>query len=123
MNHPRRYALVLSIYLNSRGFAFVVFEGPLSPFDWGVREVRAPEKQKGFLAKIVCILDRYRPDVLVLEDTSPEKTRRAQRLVNLNASLAKAAAISKIPVFAYSREEVYSAFRSIGFLNKQTLAQ
>jgi len=46
MNGLRRYALVLSIYPNTRGFAFVLFEGPLSPFDWGVKEVRGRGKHR-----------------------------------------------------------------------------
>ena len=41
----------------------------------------------------------------------------------INASLTNAAADYKIPTFAYSRDEVFSAFQSIGFLNKHTLAQ
>src|ERR1700746_2553358 len=113
MKHQRRYALVLSMYLNRRGFAFVLFEGHLSPFDWGMREMRATQKHKRFLARMVDILDRYRPDVLVLEDTTPQGTRRTRRLVELNDALANAAAKFQIPVFTYSREEVYSAFRSI----------
>jgi hypothetical protein len=34
----RRYDLVLAIYPQTRGFAFVLFEGWLSPVDWGIHE-------------------------------------------------------------------------------------
>ncbi|MHC2618108.1 hypothetical protein ACVIW2_000139 [Bradyrhizobium huanghuaihaiense] len=40
MTNDNRSALVLSVYLNTRGFAFIVFEGRLSPYDWGIREMR-----------------------------------------------------------------------------------
>src|SRR5450432_1110765 len=36
MNQFQRYELVLALYPNTRGFAFVLFQGHLSPFDWGV---------------------------------------------------------------------------------------
>jgi hypothetical protein len=47
MSGPRRYALVLAIYLNTRGFGFVLFEGHLSPFDWGNR------LERGFGLRVV----------------------------------------------------------------------
>ena len=36
----RRGALVMGLFPNARGFAFVVFEGPLSPVDWGISEMQ-----------------------------------------------------------------------------------
>jgi hypothetical protein len=122
MNHARKYALTMSLYTNSRGFAFVLFEGTLSPYDWGVVEIRGLKKDAQITEKVRGLLDRYAPDVLVMQDMSPEGTRRANRLAMLNASLGSLARELGIPVFAYSRAEVYSEFRSTGFANKQTLA-
>jgi Holliday junction resolvasome RuvABC endonuclease subunit len=68
-------------------------------------------------------LDRSEPDVLVLQDTGPSGTRRAARLVALNNGVEAAARQRSIPVFKYSRAEVYSCFASAGFANKQTLAE
>jgi hypothetical protein len=34
----KRNMLTLAMYLNSRGFSFVLFEGTLSPYDWGMFE-------------------------------------------------------------------------------------
>ena len=34
MNTTRRHTLVLGLYPTTRGFAFGLFEGPLSPYDW-----------------------------------------------------------------------------------------
>ena len=123
MNHARKYALTMSLYTNSRGFAFVLFEGTLSPYDWRVLEVRGPKKDEQCLNKIIAILDRAEPDVLVLQDTSPGGTPRASRLVALNDAVEAAAHQKSIPVFKYSRAEVYSCFASAGFVNKQTLAE
>ena len=122
MNHARKYALTMSLYTNSRGFAFVVFEGALSPYDWGVVEIRGLKKDAQITDKVRGLLDRYMPDVLVMQDMSPEGTRRANRLTLLNTALGSIARELGIPVFVYSRTEVYSAFRSMGFANKQMLA-
>jgi hypothetical protein len=112
----------MSLYLNSRGFAFVLFEGTLSPYDWGVFDVRGPQKSKLVVAKVTRLLHQYTPDVLVMQDMSPEGTARANRLASLNIDLGKLAQQLGIPVFTYSREEIYSGFKSLGFANKQMLA-
>ena len=123
MNGLRRYAFVLAIYLNTRGFAFVLFEGPLAPVDWSVREMRGARKHARCLARIVTILDQYLPDVLVLQDTSAQGTPRARRIVKLNEAVAALADARGLPVYLYSREEVWKAFASFGVTNKQALAE
>jgi Holliday junction resolvasome RuvABC endonuclease subunit len=123
MNGLRRYAFVLAVYLNTRGSAFVLFEGPLAPVDWSVREIRGSRKHARCLARIVTILDQYLPDVLVLQDTSAQGTRRAGRIVKLNEAVAALAKVRGLPVYAYSRDEVWEAFASFGVANKQALAE
>jgi hypothetical protein len=123
MNAPRRYAFVLAVYLNTRGFAFVLFEGPLAPVDWSVREIRGPEKYARCLAKIVAILDQYLPDVLVLQDTSSQGTRRERRITELNAAIAELAEVRGLQVHTYSRDKVREAFWRCGATTKQALAE
>ncbi len=123
MNGPRRYAFVLAVYLNTRGFAFVLFEGPLAPVDWSVREVRGPKKYARCLARIVGILDQYSPDVLVLQDTSPRGTRRVPRITELNAAIAELAEVRGLPVHTFSRDKVREAFWHYGATTKQALAE
>jgi hypothetical protein len=100
-----------------------LFEGPLSPIDWGVKEVRGRRKHSRCVARIATILDRYQPDIFVLQDTSPTGTRRAQRVTNLNAAIAALGASRAIPVYAYSREEVRIAFGELGLPNKHSMAE
>ncbi len=123
MNGVRRYGVVLAVYLNARGFAFVLFEGPLAPLDWSVRELRGPQKHARALARIVAILDQYLPEVLVLQDTSPRGTRRAPRITELNAAIAELAAARGLAVYTYSREKVREAFWNCGATTKQALAE
>src|SRR5215470_15911990 len=108
MNHDRKYSLTMSLYTNARGFAFVLFEGTLSPYDWGIVEIRGLKKDAQITDKVRGLLDRYMPDVLVMQDMSPEGTRRANRLTLLNTALGSIARELGIPVFVYSRAEVYS---------------
>jgi hypothetical protein len=114
--------LTLAIYFSTRGSSFVLFEGTDSPYDWGIFEVPGPRKEAKCQRKVLQLLDRYEIDVLVLQDTGPEGTRRASRLANLNAAVEAAARQNGVPVFKYSRADVY-AFASAGFSNKQNLAE
>ncbi|WP_035680678.1 hypothetical protein, partial [Bradyrhizobium liaoningense] len=109
--------------LNTRGFAFIMFEGHVSPFDWGIRETRGPRKGKGCLLRISQIIDRYAPDVLVIQDTSEQGTRRARWISTLNRSIVSLANDRGVPVFAYSRDRVRGAFERHGCPNKQSLAE
>ena len=101
----------------------MVFEGTLSPYDWGIFEVRGPRREAKCQLHITRLLDRYEIDVLVLQHTGREGTRRASRLTTLNAKVEAFAQQHGVPVFKYSRADVYSAFASAGFSNKQTLAE
>jgi hypothetical protein len=122
MTSPRKHVLTMSLYLNSRGFAFVLFEGTRSPYDWGVFDVRGAQKDRHVVDKVRRLLRQYVPDVLVMQDTSTAGTPRATRLALLNSELVALAQEFGMPLFTYSRDEIYREFNSIGFANKQMLA-
>ena len=119
----KRYELVLAIYLTRRGFAFVVFEGPLSPVDWGITRRDGLEKNDRCLKVISTLLQRYRPDVLVLQDTSWTGTHRPQRITNLNSATFELAERQSIAVCAFSSERVRVAFSHLGTPNKYAIAE
>jgi hypothetical protein len=124
MNHTRRFLLALSVHLNTRGFAFVLFESPLAPFDWGTPEIRGDRKHERCLKKITSIIDQYEPEGLVLQDMSEVGTRRTQRIVNLNAAIITLAKSREMPVFVYSREIVRETFfQQHGVMTKQDIAE
>ena len=123
MRDAKRHLITLAIYFSTRGSSFVLFEGTLSPYDWGIFEVRGPKRKATCHRKVTQLLDRYEIDVLVIQDTGPEGTRRAARMTTLNAAVEAAAREHGVPVFKYSRADVYSSFASAGFSNKQTLAE
>src|SRR4051812_8541081 len=119
----KRYALVLAVYLTNRGFAFILFEGPLSPIDWGIARRDGKDKNSRCLKLVAALFLRYGPDVLVLQDTSPMGIRRSQRIADLNLSISELAEQPGIPVHAYSRPRVRLAFRHLGSPTKQAMAE
>jgi len=119
----RPHVHVLAVYLSTRGFGFVLFEGPLSPVDWGVKDVRRSGKNDACLLAIAKMLERYRPGILVLQDTSERGTPRARRIRHLNVAIAELAESVGIERIAFSRSEVMRAFANVGALNKRQVAE
>src|SRR5262249_23736740 len=122
MTWPRRYNLVTAIYLNARGCAFVVFEGPLAPLDWSIVEVRGEEKRDRIVVRISSLLTRYRPEVVVLQDMSQTGTQRPHRIQRLNDAIAELARAYTLTVAVFSREEVRRQFAYLGSVTKDTIA-
>src|SRR6266571_2790960 len=92
-----RERLILAIYLTTRGFGFVVFEGRQRTIDWGVKDARGDKNPK-VLAKIEELMSWYRPEVLVLENAHGAGSRRAERIRQLNLQVVELAKTRKIPV-------------------------
>jgi len=119
----RPHVLVLAIYLSTRGFAFVLFESPLSPIDWAVKDIRRARKHERSLLGIAELVDRYQPGVMVLQDTSARGTTRVRRIRVLNAAIIELAENAGIETIAFSRGEVMRSFASAGVTNKRGLAE
>ena len=122
MNHAHWSGLVLSIYPTTRGFAYALFEGPMSPVDWGVKEVRGPRKNARCLDRISKIIERYQPDTLVIEDCFQKDSRRSARIRRLNRATETIARSQAIDVFSYSRPQVRQCFEKVGASTKYEIA-
>lgn len=116
MSLANQNKLVLSVAPFTRGLGYAVFEGPLNPIDWGVKEVRT-NKNASSLKKIEAMIDFYQPDVLVFEDHrgANRRGKRIQSLLSLVNKLAKRKRITTKP---YSRLGVRQAFEIIGASTK-----
>jgi hypothetical protein len=123
MNIARRHEFVLAIYPTARGFAYALFEGPLSPVDWGIARRSGKRKIERCLRMIAALFLRYEPDLLVLQDTSPAGTLRSKRIRNLNSAISEMAERHGIPVRCYSRAEVRLAFNHLKSPSKQAIAE
>src|SRR5439155_27108136 len=73
---------VLAIDPSTRGFGFAIIEGPNRLIDWGVKETKVNKKIKA-LKLIDGLIDRYQPNLLVLEDYEGKGSRRCRRIQRL----------------------------------------
>jgi hypothetical protein len=119
----KRLQLVLAIYFQTSGFAFVLLEHRFSPIDWGARDVDGPERAKHCLKHIDALLKLHTPDVLVLQDMSRRGTRRAPRIQELNRQTLLLAKRRGVPVRTVSRVQVLECFEEFGATTKQRIAE
>ena len=106
-------ALVLAFYPMTRGFAYVLFEGPLSPYDWGVKEVRGKNKNGRIIKSLQSIIERCLPKLLVLEDWTDDSCHRAPRIKQLYEEIEKLAEQHALPIARYSTLEIKHAFANV----------
>lgn len=114
--------LVLSIYPNSRGFGYVLFEGPLSPFDWGVKEIRGSAKNRQILRFLENLIDRHAPAVLVLEDWTDDAHQRIDRIVLLYEAIAALAKRKLVQIVRYPMRKIREHFAYRNALTKYEIA-
>jgi len=113
MKNERRKS-VMAIFPNTRGFAYVVFEGPLSPIDWGMSDVRGSHKNDMAVRRISRLMASLVPDVLVLRAIADLQAPRGRRLCKLVQSLEELAHTSGIPSAQFGRQDVRQTFRYLG---------
>ncbi|MCP3475067.1 hypothetical protein NLM33_32615 [Bradyrhizobium sp. CCGUVB1N3] len=112
----------MAIHLNSRGLAFVIFEGELAPLDWSIVEARGSERREKILARIDALFARFRPNVVVLEAMSEVAPRRPQRIRSLNEAIMEAAKKYAFPTVFFSRAAVRQQFTHLGTVTKEAVA-
>lgn len=78
-NTPTR---IFTIDPTTKGFGYVVFEQPFRLVEWGLTRV-VGDKNVGAAIKFEKLLDRFRPDVVVLEDACASGSRRSPRVRQL----------------------------------------
>lgn len=124
MKHDQSQS-VLALYPTTRGYAFVLFESESNPIDWGVRDIRAPFKARNVAAMkdIEALVDRVRPDCIVIEDTSETGSRRSTRIQRLHRSIVHIAQSLTIDVRMFGRGDVRKTFASVGAVSRYEVAQ
>ena len=95
----------------SKGFGYVVFELPFRLVDWGRAHVTG-EKLSGAIASFEKLLDRFRPDAVVVEDAEAPGSKRHERIRSLLADLTRLARKQGIAVYAIARLAILKCFSS-----------
>lgn len=114
--------LVLGLYPTPRGFAYALFEAPLSPVDWGIREFVGKDKNAATLNAISRLCNATHPDTIVIEDSvaaSSKRSDRVKRLLGLIGALAEA---ENITLVRYSRSSIRATFHHPG-ITREEIAQ
>jgi hypothetical protein len=119
---PKQHELSLGLYPATHGFGWILFEGPLSPHDWGTAVTRS-NKNAASLARIKRIFDRYSPGIVVLEEYDREPLVRDRRIRELCRGIASIADERGIELHTYSRAEVRACFANVGARTRQDIAQ
>ncbi len=123
MTQPTQLNFVLALSPTSHGFAFVLFEGPDAPFDWGVKEVRQKRKNAKVLDDVKALIELYHPAVLLLPDVDGGKVRRAARIRRLSRMLGHLALSEQIEVHHFTRADIRACFASVGAVTKYEIAK
>ena len=110
---------ILAIHPTSRGFGFVVLEGPTSAIDWAVKATRA-EKAPRTLTKVRELLKHYRPELLVVEDG--RRSRHCRRILCLVDRICSVAKKGGVRTRRLSSRHVRKVFRTFGAHTKYQIA-
>jgi Holliday junction resolvasome RuvABC endonuclease subunit len=105
----------------SRGFGFVIFEGPEHLIDWAVVEIKE-NREDQCLQRMVDLIARYQPDVLALEDPTGRGSRRCYRVQQFLGQVERIADEGAILTRRFSRSKVRRAFSDSGAKTKYEIA-
>ncbi len=119
---PNHQNLVMAVHPNSRGFGWVLFEGPIAPADWGIVEVKM-DKNSRCLARLEQIISRYEPSVLVLEQFDCRPARRGIRVKELCAAMVHLCVNRGVEYCVYSRAVIRTCFMSVGARTRYEIAK
>jgi len=119
---PLLQGLVMAVHPYSRGFGWVLFEGPIAPADWGIVDIKK-DKNARCLARIEQIVSRYEPSVLVLEQFDRRPARRSVRIKELCAAIVHLCANRGIEHCVYNRGVIRMCFVSIGARTRYEIAK
>ena len=122
MNHFKPSGLVLAIHPTSKGFGWVLFEGPLVPVDWGIASAKVNRNAK-CMARFKKLLDQYQPSALILEKFDSDSSRRGERIRELAQIMRGFANNRDMDTSIYSRQEVSTVVTGNAKASRHTVAR
>jgi RNase H-fold protein (predicted Holliday junction resolvase) len=113
MSHetPTRPTRIIALDPTTKGFGYAILDLPLRLIAWGLAHISG-EKRSGAVARFEALLDQFRPDAVVLEDTTAPGSRRYPRMRDLIETLAKTARERGVAVYTVARLAVIACFSS-----------
>lgn len=117
-----RRLLTIAIHPTARGFGWVAFEGPFTPFDWGTVEARR-DKNRKCLERVERLFERLQPSTLVLEAFDKRNSVRTDRIARLCRAMVALAADHSMEVVIFTRRDIQVCFRPVGAATRQEIAE
>ena len=114
--------LILAVYPTSRGFSWILFEGPHKPVAWHNVHAR-PGRERHLLLRFRRILDRYEPSVLVLQSFDEAGSRRGPRIRRFCEAMMREASARGMDTPVFSREAIRMAFAEYGAASRSAIAR
>lgn len=122
MNERTPSDIVLAIYPTTSGIAFALMKSPLAPIDWGIKGAQSPNKNALMLERVAALLHANQPDVVLLEDPTSPRLRRAPRIERLTRAIETLARDEAIDVHRYPRSAVQECFSQFGARTRYEIA-
>lgn len=122
MSNPIDNSLrVLAVDPASRGCGFAVAEGYYRLIDWGRKTTRENQNER-YIRIVNDLIERYEPDVLVIEDCGVRGARRCRRVQLLIRALLELAKRKHVRCYRCPRLKVIQAFSPVGARTKHQIA-
>ena len=119
--NPRQYR-PLAIALSGRGFGYAVIEGEKFLVEYGNTLVKGNKNRK-CLVKMEKLIALYRPDALVLQDTTVKSSHRSPRIKSLNQQVIEVARKRRLKVTQFSGKQLRSLLLGNVHGTKQEMAE
>jgi hypothetical protein len=116
-----RLPIVLAIKPIHRGFGWVAFEGPFAPYDWGIAEP-TDKGLAGILAAFEKLLERLKPETLLLEAFEQSLGEKLSRALKTNTAMASRGVALGLFVEVYTRADVRACFAVVGARTRPEIA-
>jgi hypothetical protein len=114
---------ILAIDPCTKGFGFVVLEGPEQLIDFGLKVMpKGKDKNKKCLRQIAGLVDYYQPDSLVVEDYQAKESRRRNRIRALLRDIELIAFENKVKFQKVSLQSVIKVFSPEASMTKYQVA-
>lgn len=114
--------LVLGLFPTTRGFGWVVFEGPFAVVDYGLFTA-FKDKNPACLERIDALLGKFLPETVVVEAFDPALTRRHPRIQRLGLSITALVNDRGHNLTVFERWQVRVAFSGVGAVGRQEIAE
>lgn len=115
-------SLTLAVHPTSSSLAWIAFENPFTPHDWGAIAT-IKDKNATAIRAVERLLKRLEPETFVLEAFEPREPEQVRRTTYLGRGLAALASDRGIDVEIYPHADVVACFSSVGARTRHEIAE